>query len=147
MNPYNALKQYHRTDVQGGVMGASPHKLIQLLINGALDRINKAKAAMKYGNVAKKGEYIGGVIDIINGLKDSLDKENGGTLAENLENLYSYMGRQLLSANLNNDETKLEEVANLLSELKSAWVAIGPEAPVSAGNAAIGGSTHISVGA
>ncbi len=70
----------------------------------------------------------GTTIDIIlNGLRASLNLEEGGNLAQNLYALYDYMARRLLHANLNNDSAALDEVLNLLSEIHGAWVSIGDE--------------------
>ena len=61
------------------------------------------------------------------GLKASLDKSAGGELAQNLSSLYDYMSQRLLIANLKNDVAALDEVSNLLTELKGAWEAIRPQ--------------------
>lgn len=131
MNTNKQLNQYHQTGVQGGVMSASPHQLIQMLMNGALDKIHTAKGHMNNGRIAEKGEQIGWAISIIEGLRISLDKEQGGDIAQNLEGLYNYMGHTLLEANMKNDIAKLDEVAKLLYEIKSAWDAIEPTKPQS----------------
>ena len=109
------------------VYSASPHRLIQLLMEGILSRINAAKICIDNSNIAGKGESISTAISIINGLQVSLDKEAGGEISENLNNLYDYMARRLLEANIKSDKKILEEVASLLMEIKSAWDAIAPE--------------------
>jgi flagellar protein FliS len=126
MNATAALNHYHKTGVHSGAMSASPHRLIAMLLNGALDKINIAKGYIAHGVVAGKGENIGCAISIVDGLRASLNKEEGGQLAENLDALYDYMGRRLLEANLESDVGKLEEVAALLNQIKSAWDAIEP---------------------
>ena len=59
MNNAAALKQYQQTSVHSGVMDASPHRLIQMLLDGALSRILSAKGSIKQNNIVKKGEQIG----------------------------------------------------------------------------------------
>ena len=95
-----------------------------MLIDGALEKISSAKGFMQRNEIADKGNYISWAISIIEGLRLSLDSDAGGEVAENLENLYEYMGRRLLEANLNNDEKMLDEVSDLLNTIKSAWVEI-----------------------
>lgn len=121
MNAMLAMKQYQQVGVQAQVTEASPHRLIQMLMQGGLDRIYQAKGAMEFGRTADKGELIGKSISIIGGLREALDHEVGGDLAANLDRLYGYMIRRLTDANRKNDAAALEEVAGLLLEVKSGW--------------------------
>ncbi len=117
---------YARVGVETGVMAASPHKLIVMLYDGALTAVRNGLTHMKAGNIPEKGAAISKAIQIIeNGLRASLDREVGGQIAEGLDSLYEYMGRRLLTANLNNQPEVLEEVLRLLTELRDAWNAIG----------------------
>ena len=124
----NALDQYKQVGVQSGIESASPHRLIQMLMAGALEKIAAAKGFMARGEVGPKGEQIGWAISIIDGLRVSLDKNVGGDLVDNLDALYEYMGQQLLAANLENDTDKLDEVAGLMHEIKAGWDGIAQEA-------------------
>ena len=114
-----ALQQYTRLNTQCEVESASQHRLIQMLMEGALDRIIKAKSYVRNNELQMKGEFIGMAISIIGGLRDSLDHETGAELAENLDKLYEYMSARLLEANVNNDESILDEVHKLLLEIKT----------------------------
>jgi len=127
----NALDQYSRNAVQTGVESASPHRLIQMLMEGALGKIAAAKGNMERGNIQAKGDQIGSAIAILDGLKSSLDKERGGEIAQNLEDLYVYMERRLIEAHSNNDTAILDEVSDLLRQIKEAWDAIGDQAAAS----------------
>ena len=124
MNAYAAMKQYQTVNVNAQVTEANPHRLIQMLFEGGLQRIAQAKGAMQYGNVALKGELIGKSIGIVSGLREALDVKKGGELAANLENLYAFMIQRLSHANLKNDPAVLDEVADLLREIKEGWDAI-----------------------
>ena len=124
----NALNKYNQNAVQTGVESATPHRLIQMLMEGALDKIAAAKGHMARGEVQAKGEQIGGAIAILDGLKASLDKEKGGEIAQNLEDLYVYMARRLIEAHAGNDSTLLDEVSDLLKQIKEAWDAIAEHA-------------------
>lgn len=121
---FKGASQYKQVGAQTGVESATPHRLIQMLLEGALEKINLAKGYMQRGDTALKGTHISWAISIIDGLRMSLDKEAGGEIAANLDALYDYMGRRLVEANLHNDEKILVEVAGLLLEIKSAWDAI-----------------------
>jgi len=110
------------------VMDASPHRLIQMLLDGAMSRILSAKASLKQKNIAKKGEQIGNAISIIEGLRASLDFKVGGELSENLDALYEYIAGILLQANIQDDVALLDEAGKLLSEIKMGWDAIDSQA-------------------
>ena len=121
MNAMAAMRQYQQVGVKAQVTEADPHRLIQMLMQGGLDRIAQAKGAMEREAYAEKGVLIGKAINILGGLRDVLDKEAGGELATNLERLYEYMTMRLFEASRHNDVSKLDEVAKLLSEIKSGW--------------------------
>ena len=120
----SALRQYRQVNTEIGVATASPHRLIQMLFEGALERLASAKGHLQRNEIASKGEQIGKAINIIGGLHDSLNLEAGGELARNLDVLYDYMQRRLLQANQKSDPAVLDEVAGLLRELKAGWDAI-----------------------
>lgn len=141
------IDQYRKVEVETGVPEASPHQLVLMLMEGALVAINIAAVKMEQGDIPKKGEAISKAIALIDeGLRPSLNLEQGGEIAANLDALYDYMGRQLFLANLRNDTAPLNEVARLLGDIKEAWVAIGnmpvPADPVADSSAEAGGANH-----
>lgn len=120
----SALKQYQSVNTQARLVDASPHRLIQMLMEGGLSRIAQARGAMERGQTALKGELIGKSIGIIAGLRESLDHQQGGELAGNLDSLYEYMIARLTEANVSNEPELLEEVSVLLRNVKQGWDAI-----------------------
>ena len=119
----DALQAYHQADISRASF-ADPHQLIVMLMDGALDRIAKAKGSLLQNEYSEKGKHISHTITIISGLSECLDMDTGGDLSSNLADLYDYMNRQLLQANLKNDAKFLDEVSSLLNEIKGAWIAI-----------------------
>ena len=124
MNASLAMSKYKQVHVQSSVMDATPHRLIQMLMEGALEKIALAKGNITRKEIAQKGENIGKALTIIGGLQGSLNIDAGGALAENLNGLYDYMTRRLVMANIQSDEAILDEVAKLMLEVKTAWDAI-----------------------
>jgi flagellar secretion chaperone FliS len=120
----NSVAQYNQVGRVSGVTDADPHRLVLLLLEGVLGKIAMVKGLMMRKDIASKGEVIGQAIAIIGGLRASLNKEDGGELATNLDNLYEYMEQRLLTANIKNDVTMLEEVSKLLYEIKAGWESI-----------------------
>jgi flagellar secretion chaperone FliS len=125
---HSGANAYARVGVETGVMGASPHRLIVMLYQGARQAIAQARMHLQQGNVAARGEAIGKAIQIVeSGLQQSLNREAGGEIAERLNALYSYMSRRLLEANIKQSEAMLVEVDGLLATLEEAWIGIAPE--------------------
>jgi len=123
-NARAALQQYKKVNLHSQVEGASPHRLIQMLMEGALEKMYAARLLMEQGNLGPKAEQITWAISIIDGLRISLDKDVGGEIAQNLEDLYDYMVRRLMQANASNDVAMVEEVVDLMKQIKEAWDAI-----------------------
>ena len=123
----NALKEYAKVNVQSGIENASPHRLIQMLIDGALAKLSQAKGHINNKDIEKKGNDLSMAISIIGGLRDSLDHDKGGSISSNLEDLYEYMTYKLMEANLKNDVDTIDEVHGLLMEIKMAWDELAPK--------------------
>jgi flagellar protein FliS len=122
-----ALEGYGRNAVESEVNYASPYRIIPMLMEGALTKLATAKGCIARNDIAEKSRQITWGMNIIQGLRTSLDAEKGGDIAVNLDSLYEYMGRRLLEANVNNDTAIIDEVITLLREIKAGWDAIPAE--------------------
>jgi len=127
MNASVAMKQYQSVGVHSGVMDASPHRLIQMLMEGVLQRIAQAKGNVKRKEIADKAVNITKSINIVAGLRSSLDVEKGGEIAANLDSLYDYMLHRLMLANARSDEEILDEVSTLMISIKLSWDSIADQ--------------------
>ena len=105
----------------------SPHRLVQMLMEGVVQKLQQAKIYMEQDDAVNKAEEIAKVINIIEELKACLDKEKGSEIATNLFDLYTYMNQQLILANDDNDTAKMEEVIQLMTEIKTAWDGISEQ--------------------
>ncbi|AFK71136.1 flagellar export chaperone FliS [Pseudomonas putida SJTE-1] len=131
MNPMLALRQYQKVNGVAQTSEASPHRLVQMLMQGGLDRMAQAKGAIARNDIAQRGILLGKAIDIIGGLREGLDLENHGDNLAELDSLYIYMSRRLTEANLKGDPTIIDEVARLLITVKEGWDAIGDQSSAS----------------
>ena len=122
-----ALDRYQITD-NSSIVYADPHALILKLMDGAMERICQAKGAIQHGNNETKGKFIGKAIGIIAGLDGCLQRDPENSLSNNLEAIYEYMNMRLLEANVENDVSKLDEVARLMGEIRAGWMQIPDEA-------------------
>ena len=75
MNAVAAMKHYKQVSVHSNLMDASPHRLVQMLMEGVLEKVAEAKGNMINQYIAKKGKDIGTAISIIAGLQSSLNKD------------------------------------------------------------------------
>ena len=122
------VKKYHQLDISTSIDAATPHQLIDMLFCGVRDRLNQAQGYMMHSDQAGKAKAINACVEILNGLQASLDHEQGGEIAANLEGLYDYMQRRLFRASADNDIEGIREVSDLLATLRSAWTSIEPNA-------------------
>ena len=119
---------YQKVGTQSGAEFASPHRLIQMLLDGALEKMVIAKSHMERNDIQGKAENISWAIRIIGGLQVSLDPEKGGEIAETLGSLYVYLVTRLADANVTNDITILDECIEIINNIKEGWDGISEEA-------------------
>jgi flagellar protein FliS len=122
------LAAYQSVLVHGAVASADPHGLVLMLMNAAVERLTAARSCIERGETMRKAKLLHNCVNIIAELRGSLDHEQGTPVVQNLSDLYEYMTRRLLLANAENNVACISEVLNLLGEIRSAWVAIGPQA-------------------
>jgi flagellar secretion chaperone FliS len=122
------LAAYQSAAAHGGVAASDPHRLIVMLMDGAVERIVTARGCMQRKETAEKARLINRAVSIIGELRSSLDLRSGGQIAANLAELYDYMCRRLLRATTENRVEMLDEVSTLLQEIRGAWLVIAPEA-------------------
>lgn len=108
-------------ELEKQVASVSPHKLIELMLEGAIERVDQAKQTLSVGEHEEAGLLIDKAIGIVGGLKDSLDFKEGGEIASRLDTLYSYITNRLCAADVNTGESILNEVGQLLGEVRSGW--------------------------
>jgi flagellar protein FliS len=140
VTPYarnSKLAAYQSVSVHGGVANADPHAMVQMLMDAAAERMAIARGCLERGERGRQASLLHSCVLIVGELRGSLNITEGGTLAQNLSDLYDYMIRQLVLANARSDAGLILEVSRLLDEIRSAWIAIGPEvrktaAPVAA---------------
>ena len=118
------INAYRKGNLKQDIANADPHKLTLMLMQGALDRIAYAKGAMERREFEQKAQLISRVSAILMNLRDTLDLDVGGETAENLYALYDIMIEKLNEALAKNSLQMLDEVTNLLTPIRDAWLQI-----------------------
>jgi len=103
---------------------ATPEMVIVKLYEGALRFIRTARSHQESGDVAGRATAIAKTLAIVNELQHSLNLEEGGEIARNLDALYFYVTDRLLEANVRGTVQPLDDVSGVLSTLNEAWVEI-----------------------
>lgn len=117
-----AANAYQRINVETSMHTMDPHQLVNLLLQGAISAIATARGALSRGDVVLKCNSVTKAIRIIDeGLSTALDREEGGELAANLGELYTYCVRRLTLANARNDDVMLLEVQRLIEPIAQGW--------------------------
>jgi flagellar protein FliS len=124
--PPNAAKlaAYRSTSVHSGVESSDSHRLVVMMMDGALERIATARGLMSHGPSADKAQLLHRAVAIIDELRNSPNFKAGGELAHNLDSLYEYMCQRIMQANAANKPEWLDEVSRLLGEIRAAWLQI-----------------------
>lgn len=118
---YNkSLGVYKKNSLEAELSVADPHKVIQLLMQGFLERVAQAKGAIERSDYQLKSDRISSANAILNGLKDSLDMSQG-EISERLFSLYEYMGERLLDASVKMEVSPLDESMKLMLIIKESW--------------------------
>lgn len=128
--PIRGIDAYRRTEAQS----ASPMQLVVMLYDGALRYLNDAKAAQATNDRRRRAQALRRVAAIIAECHATLDLERGGSLASELDRLYSYMSARLLDVTVKRDTTAVDELYKLMSTLRDAWAqaAVGAAVPATA---------------
>ena len=97
LNP-RAASAYQRINVETSMHTIDQHQLVSLLLDGVLSAVATARGALARSDVLTKCNSISKAVRILEeGLMTALDRESGGEVAANLEAVYDYALRRLLT--------------------------------------------------
>src|SRR6056297_3024950 len=110
-----------RAYMQTRVHTTSQEELIVLLFDAGIRYLEQAQREIKEKNYAQKGILITKALDVVNELDSSLNIQKGGEIAQNIHSLYIFCQTRLLRANMKMDTAIIDEVIQILEDLKSAF--------------------------
>lgn len=99
-------------------------RIVVLCYEGCIANLARAQDEMRTGNRSQKGAHLSKALAIVSELMSSLNREEGGEIAERLEGLYRYVIETLSQANLKQDANLLDGPIRVLKELKEGWSAL-----------------------
>ncbi|MGO2353262.1 MAG: flagellar export chaperone FliS [Marinomonas foliarum] len=115
------IQAYKKDSIKSDLASADPHRVIQLLLQGAIERLALGKGCIERADWAGKAAAFTRAIEIINALRDSLDRDANPELVDNLEGLYDYMTVRINEASVSKDCAIIDQVIALLLQIKGAW--------------------------
>ena len=121
MNAIAALSQYGKIKNDTQTSYASPHQLMLMLFDGAIESMSFTIGAIENNNFELRSKQSTRSITIINGMRDCLDMETGGELADNLYSLYQYMAQELFRASFKNDVDTIKNIQTMLKDIRGSW--------------------------
>jgi len=122
------LKAYNSVGVSNQAAMADPYRVIQMLLQGALDKMAYAKGAIERKDHAEKANNLSKSVAIVSALQGSLDMNIKADVTNNLFDLYTFIMDQLTDVSIDNDLEKLDQTMFVIRQIKEGWDAI----PVSA---------------
>ncbi|MBB1428532.1 flagellar export chaperone FliS [Shewanella sp. SG44-2] len=120
----SSLQSYRKVSLDSELSVASPHRIIQMMFAGGLERLAQSRYAIENDDLKNKGIYIGKAVGIVNGLNNSLNMDEGDEIAGNLSQLYDFIIMKITEANLKNDTQAIDDAVAVLRTLKEGWDAI-----------------------
>jgi flagellar protein FliS len=121
MNALAALSQYGKIKDDTQTMYASPHQLMLMLFDGAIESMSFTIGAIQKNDLALRSKQSTRSITIINGMRECLDMQAGGELADNLYALYQYMAQELFRAGIKNDSDTIQNIQTMLKDIRGSW--------------------------
>jgi flagellar protein FliS len=120
-----AAQAYRRVESES----RSPLELVVMLYDGAVRFVDEARAAHARNDLRARAIAISKALAIIGELQNTLDMEKGGAVAEQLDNLYTYINSRLIDVTLKKDIAACDEVHKLLTTLRDAWSQVSSQPP------------------
>lgn len=111
---------YRTTQIQT----SSPLDLVLLLYDGAIKLCKQAELHMEREQREEAHQALLKSQDIIDELIVSLDFSAGEEIAQGLYELYDYMRRRLIEANIKKEKELVAEVVGMLQELRETWAEV-----------------------
>lgn len=122
------LKAYKKVNIESSIMESSPHQVIVMMFDGALQSISVAKGAIERKDLELKSQSVSKFVNIMSAMRASLDFDAEPEVSQRFDDLYAYCIDVINDVSISLDVSRIEEVTNLLKPLRNAWFEMPEEA-------------------
>ena len=122
------LSSYRNTQVQS----RTPLELVVMLYDGALKFMGTARDAIERRDIPARRDALSRTLAIISELQSTLNLQEGGQVAAELDRLYSYSNVRLLEAAMKNEVAAIDDVKRVFEILRDGWNTIATQPPPTA---------------
>lgn len=120
MTSQRVAAAYRQTEVQS----RTPLELVVMLYDGGLKFLHQAREAITRGDIAARRDASARALAIVSELQNTLNLEQGGDVARQLDELYVYVNGRILQAAIDNSVGPIDDASRVLSMLRESWAAI-----------------------
>ncbi|MCK5192451.1 MAG: flagellar protein FliS [Desulfobulbaceae bacterium] len=124
---YHIQKAVCGTYQKNEVVNLTPVQIVSRLCQKLDLSLRMGREALVAGEVGPLGEQLGLALAIVGELQGALNHDEGGDIAANLDDLYSFLIKEISYANVAKDVTRLDNAINTVKPLVEAWVELAAD--------------------
>jgi flagellar protein FliS len=121
---------------QAEIRSRTPLELVVMLYDGALHFAAEAREAIGRKDIAARRDAVSRALAIVSELQSTLDLEQGGAIAVQLDGLYTFVSGRLVEGSLRHDARRIDEAVRVLTTLREGWAGIATGTSPTHGTAA-----------
>ena len=121
MTNYSSARDQY---LESEVLSAGPVRRIQLLYEGALEGIARARLALAAGDIPTRAAKVNKALDILTELALSLDHDRGASVTRELLEIYDYAQRCLIEGSSQQSDKPFADAEHVLKTVLEAWKAV-----------------------
>lgn len=124
MTSQRVVSAYKQTEVQS----RTPLELVVMLYDGGLKFLHQTREAIERNDIRARRDASARALAIVSELQNTLNMEQGGDVARQLDELYSYVNGRILQAAMDNAAAPIDDAARVLSMLRDSWATLARQA-------------------
>lgn len=110
--------------LESEIMSAGPVRRVQLLYEGAIDSISKARVALAQNDILARTQKVNKALDILSELAISLNHSGGASVSRELVEIYDYAQRCLIEGSANQTDKPFGDAERVLKTVLEGWKSV-----------------------